>query len=559
MDPENANGRSGYDDQFPPGTTRIEDSIGDAVYLRPSPTSDPNDPLNWSKGRKALQVTLLSFYTIFVFATLTVGVPVWTNINMELGISFDNLTNSFATNLAALSIGCWLFVPIALRYGRRPVYIVTSLILFGVSIWAAEMQSTGELFATQFLAGIAGAVNETLYQVTVADLFFVHQRGSMNGIYLWCVTAGNYLAPVAAGYVGASQGWRWVYWWTAIFTGVISVLMFFFLEETRYIPLIEGISVRNGNPVVEPHEIYDDNIKLDDVKLAPATTENSNLERPETAGTSTQRRRLVPIDHSIPMNSYWTRHRLISTKTDHGHSIIRHYWQPFAVLFSFPAISFTAFQYGIAISCLSILATTQSTLYVQPPYLFSSVGVGNMNLPPAIGSIIGAFYGGYLVDKLILVFAKKRGGGIYDPEMRLWLYFIPGLILPFGILLYGLTIAKGMPWISNAMGAAFVGFGVGGVGDITLTYAQDSYTDIVGDAFVAIAFIRNLLAMALVFALPPWLQGMGPYDMFTLLGCLTLTLSLTAAATIIWGKQWRAASKERYKWFAARQYSPRSA
>lgn len=24
----------------------------------------------------------------------------------------------------------------------------------------------------------------------VADLFFVHQRGSMNGIYLWCVTAG---------------------------------------------------------------------------------------------------------------------------------------------------------------------------------------------------------------------------------------------------------------------------------------------------------------------------------------------------------------------------------
>lgn len=35
-----------------------------------------------------------------------------------------------------------------------------------------------------------------------------------------------------------------------------------------------------------------------------------------------------------------------------------------------------------------------------------------------------------------------------------------------------------MPWISNAMGAAFIGFGVGGVGDITLTYAQDSYMDV---------------------------------------------------------------------------------
>lgn len=113
-------------------------------------------------------MALLSFYTIFVFATLTVGVPLWASINMELGISYDNLTNGFATNLAALSIGCWLFVPIALRYGRRPVYLVTALVLFGVSVWTSKMQSTGEYFATQFLAGIAGAVNETLYQVTVS-------------------------------------------------------------------------------------------------------------------------------------------------------------------------------------------------------------------------------------------------------------------------------------------------------------------------------------------------------------------------------------------------------
>lgn len=155
-----------------------------------------------------MQMALLSFYTIFVFATLTVGVPLWADINMELGVSFDNLTNGFATNLAALSIGCWMFVPVALRYGRRPVYILTALILFGVSCWTASMKSTGEYFVTQFLSGIAGAVNETLYQVTVgqaafmtrpdltvtslqvSDLFFIHQRGSMNGIYLVCVTVG---------------------------------------------------------------------------------------------------------------------------------------------------------------------------------------------------------------------------------------------------------------------------------------------------------------------------------------------------------------------------------
>lgn len=246
----------------------------------------------------------------------------------------------------------------------------------------------------------------------------------------------NSFAPVAAGYVGVSQGWRWVYWWTAIFTGGILVLMSFFLEETRYIPLIEGVSVRNENTVELQDTPLGDDIKLD-TKVEPAT--ESQLERTET--NKTQRRRLVPIDHSIPMNSYRHRHRLISTKTDHSHNIARHYWQPIVILFRFPAIAFTAFQYGVAIASLSIVATTQSMLYVQPPYLFTSVGIGNMNIPPATGSIIGAFYGGFVVDKFILWAAKKRGG-VYDPEMRLWLYFLPGLMLSFGILLYGLTIAK---------------------------------------------------------------------------------------------------------------------
>jgi hypothetical protein len=32
-----------------------------------------------------------------------------------------------------------------------------------------------------------------------------------------------------------------------------------------------------------------------------------------------------------------------------------------------------------------------------------------------------------------------------------------------------------MPWIINAVGAAFIGFSIGGCGDIALTYVQDSY------------------------------------------------------------------------------------
>jgi hypothetical protein len=34
---------------------------------------------------------------------------------------------------------------------------------------------------------------------------------------------------------------------------------------------------------------------------------------------------------------------------------------------------------------------------------------------------------------------------------------------------------QGMPWIINAIGAGFIGFAIGGCGDMALTYLQDSY------------------------------------------------------------------------------------
>ena len=50
-----------------------------------------------------------------------------------------------------------------------------------------------------------GALCEVMVQMTVADFFFVHQRGVMNSIYIWNLTIGTTLVPLAAGYVTSSQ------------------------------------------------------------------------------------------------------------------------------------------------------------------------------------------------------------------------------------------------------------------------------------------------------------------------------------------------------------------
>ncbi|KAJ5876025.1 uncharacterized protein N7529_001609 [Penicillium soppii] len=56
-----------------PGTALMkisaEEGPGDSItILEPKPTLNPNDPLNWSSGRKAVNFAIVSVFTLLVFA-----------------------------------------------------------------------------------------------------------------------------------------------------------------------------------------------------------------------------------------------------------------------------------------------------------------------------------------------------------------------------------------------------------------------------------------------------------------------------------------------------------
>jgi hypothetical protein len=217
-------------------------------------------------------------------------------------------------------------------------------------------------------------------------------------------------------------------------------------------------------------------------------------------------RRLIEIDHRIPLRPLRRRLAFYTKNSSAGYRWYHHITQPVALLFQFPAVAFTAWLWSFCLCALSLVAVSGSDLLPFAPYNFSTIGVGNFNIPPAIGSVLGTIYGGQCVDWVIVKLAQ-RNGGIYEPEMRLFLFPLPALLMPIGLFMYGLSIAKGLSWPIAAVGSGFVGFAIGGMGDIALTYLQDAYTEILPDALVGVALIRNVLAMMLVFALNDWFEG----------------------------------------------------
>jgi hypothetical protein len=94
------NGRDGTKDI--PGTVHLVDLLGTMsarhaeggqrdIVLVPSPSSDPDDPLNWSPSRKALSTICMCIYTLMVGIASAAIYSVLVPISEETGLTLDDL------------------------------------------------------------------------------------------------------------------------------------------------------------------------------------------------------------------------------------------------------------------------------------------------------------------------------------------------------------------------------------------------------------------------------------------------------------------------------------
>jgi MFS family permease len=65
-------------------------------------------------------------------------------------------------------------------------------------------------------------------------MYYVHERGIRVALLTACYSGVANLPATLSGLTTEKLGWRWLFWLTAIFLGVLIVLAFFFGWETAY-------------------------------------------------------------------------------------------------------------------------------------------------------------------------------------------------------------------------------------------------------------------------------------------------------------------------------------
>lgn len=116
--------------------------------------------------------------------------------------------------------------------GRRPAYIICFVIYIASNIGLALQDDYAALIVLRCMqsSGISSTV--ALSAATVADVATKQERGLLMGIVMSGNFTGQAIGPIIGGVLSQYLGWRSIFWFLTIASGVFLLPLLFFLPET---------------------------------------------------------------------------------------------------------------------------------------------------------------------------------------------------------------------------------------------------------------------------------------------------------------------------------------
>ncbi|CDR45651.1 CYFA0S19e01420g1_1 [Cyberlindnera fabianii] len=550
-----------YHPDFIPGTTNIYSSNnlengvlyknrlkkdGDVILI-PQPSDSPNDPLNWSKTRKMAHFAVMAFVTAFTAATSNDAGSTQDSLNEMYGISYDSMNTGAGVLFLGIGYGTLFLAPLSYLYGRKLPYLISiGLGLIG-AVWFGYSKDTNDTIWSQLFVGISESCAEAAVQLSLTDIFFQHQLGSVLTVYILSTAVGTYLSPLIGNFMSNRIGFRWVGWSGAIISGALMLVLLFLTEETAFergnyiTPLTSKQSVNgvdSGTTLIASTKASDSG----DEKSINFKEKDYSVKVTKAQMTE----ELIDGSKEQPF-SYWRRVQPITKASNLKGTGFRQYWMYVWAnlrMFTFPGVILSGLFWGIQNAFLSFYLTTEDTFFYDDPYNYTNVGVALMNIPCLVGSIVGCFYAGTISDYFTLWMAR-RNNGIVEAEFRLYFALLTAVFGSAGLLMFGIGAERMLnKWVMY-IGLAFIGFAYGSGGDIALSYSMEG-SDLVLESMVCVAVINNTISCIFTFTCSLWLEASGTENVYIALAVINLAVMGLAIPMIIWGKKTRKWTRKYY-------------
>ncbi|KJZ77936.1 hypothetical protein HIM_02573 [Hirsutella minnesotensis 3608] len=177
------------------------------VELIPQPSDDPNDPLNWPRWRKDLNLVSLLLTVALVGSAKTAFVATAGAMAVQYNTSYTAVAALTAVPICLSTLtglGC---AAAAKLWGKRPMYLASAILMLAGTIWAATAgDSYTFCMGARVLQGLGWGAFDTLVLGSIQDIYFEHERNFPVTLYNIFNIATTWGSPLIGGFISAKAG-----------------------------------------------------------------------------------------------------------------------------------------------------------------------------------------------------------------------------------------------------------------------------------------------------------------------------------------------------------------
>jgi DHA2 family multidrug resistance protein len=150
----------------------------------------------------------------------------------SMSASADEITWVLTSYVIAAAIMTAPVGWLAVRYGRKRLFIICIAGFTVTSMMCGAAQSLEQLVAFRLLQGVFGAALAPLSQAVMLDIYPFSRRAQAMAIFSMGVTMGPMVGPTLGGYLTYLYSWRWVFYVNLPFGIMSAVGLALFMPAT---------------------------------------------------------------------------------------------------------------------------------------------------------------------------------------------------------------------------------------------------------------------------------------------------------------------------------------
>ncbi|GKT57568.1 major facilitator superfamily transporter [Colletotrichum tofieldiae] len=463
---------------------------GGSVVLIPTPSPDPKDPLNLPAWHKYLIIFVVGAYSaIAVLVTSGLGAVFPIVLTEYPPEESTRATDLLTYPTLFMGIGNLFSMPLCVTLGRRPVFLVSLVLLVTSGLWCAFSTSLGSHIAGRNVYSLAAGQSEALAPFIIEEIHFLHERSAKLSWFIGVQTVGTAVMFIATAYIVPAWGTKWWYLIATFINAVILVLAVLFAVETKY---DRPKDAERG--AVHLRLDVDGNVNRhgDTEMVIQVLTRETHILQPEVFGPRTWRHNL----------------KIFHFKPDWKQTVI--FYKETGQSLYLPNIVWMLLVNGAFLGIYIYQASTFATILMSPPYSFKYDWLGYVQLVQVLDCVILVPLLGYGSDILARALSTWRNG-TFQPEYRLIVLSLPIISAVISCVFFGQAGAFPDRWHWMTIVAPYnLGyFAFLGANLIGITYSIDSFPSKAGPLLLVICAGRGFISFGLSYSTVPLINLIG--------------------------------------------------